>query len=61
MFGDLRLPNIMVTKDNEVMFIDLDWVGRDGESRYPIIMAQSIDWPEGVKDGLGVMLKEHSF
>ena len=58
-FGDLRGPNIMVTKDNKVMFIDFDWVGKDGESHYPIIMAQTIDWPEGVKDGLGVMLKEH--
>ena len=24
-------------------------------------MSQSIEWPEGVKDGLGVMKKEHDF
>ncbi|KAF8797534.1 hypothetical protein BYT27DRAFT_7204326 [Phlegmacium glaucopus] len=58
-FGDLRGPNIMVTKDDKVMFIDFDWVGKDGECRYPIIMAQSINWPEGVRNGLGVMKKEH--
>lgn len=58
-FGDLRGQNIMVTKNDRVLFIDFDWVGKDGESRYPIIMAESIDWPEGVKDGLGVMKKEH--
>lgn len=49
----------MVTKDNEVMFIDFDWVGKDGESLYPIMMAQTINWPDDVKRGLGVMRKEH--
>lgn len=60
-FGDLRSPNIMVTKNDKVMFIDFDLVGKDRKSRYPIIMAdsESIEWPEGVKNGLGKMKKEH--
>lgn len=27
--------------------------------RYPLIMAESINWPEDVKAGLGMMKKEH--
>ncbi|KAI0244944.1 hypothetical protein BJV78DRAFT_1098897, partial [Lactifluus subvellereus] len=34
-FGDLRLPNILV-KDESVMFVDFDWCGKAGEARYPI-------------------------
>lgn len=59
-FGDLRGPNLMVREDTrKVVLIDCDWIGKDGESQYPIVMSQSIKWPEGVKDGLGVMKKEH--
>ncbi|KAG5635474.1 hypothetical protein H0H81_011102 [Sphagnurus paluster] len=58
-FGDLRRPNVMITKNTEVMFIDFDMVGKHGESTYPIMMSPSIHWPDGVADGLGVMLKEH--
>ena len=48
-FGDLRSPNVMVRDDDrKVMFIDFDWVGKDGESTYPIIMSESISWPQGV-------------
>jgi len=58
-FGDLRGPNVMITKNNEVMFIDFDMVGKHGESTYPIMMSPSIQWADGVADGLCVMLKEH--
>ncbi|KDR69875.1 hypothetical protein GALMADRAFT_255724 [Galerina marginata CBS 339.88] len=58
-FGDLRGPNVMITKNNEVMFIDFDMVGKHGESIYPIMMSPSIQWADGVADGLCVMLKEH--
>jgi hypothetical protein len=59
-FGDLRGPNLMLKKDKKtVVLIDCDWIGKDGESRYPIAMSQTIEWPEGVKNGLGVMKKEH--
>jgi len=58
-FGDLRGPNVMITKNNEVMFIDFDMVGKHRESTYPIMMSPSIQWPDGVADGLGVMMKEH--
>ena len=57
-FGDIRGPNLMLTKDGKVVLIDCDWIGKHEESQYPIMMSQSIKWPEGVKDGLGVM-KEH--
>jgi RIO-like serine/threonine protein kinase len=58
-FGDIRGPNLMLTKDAKVVLIDCDWIGKHGVSQYPIMMSQSIKWPEGVKDGLGVMKKEH--
>jgi serine/threonine protein kinase len=58
-FGDLRGPNVMITKNNEVMFIDFDMVGKHGKSTYPIMMSPSIQWADGVADGLRMMLKEH--
>lgn len=58
-FGDLRGPNVMITKNNKVMFIDFDMVGKHGESTYPIMMSPSIQWPDDVLDGLCVMLKGH--
>lgn len=58
-FGDLRGPNVMITKNNDVMFIDFDIVGKHGESTYPIMMSPSIQWADGVADGLHIMRKEH--
>jgi len=58
-FGDLRGPNVMITKNNKVIFIDFDMVGKHSESTYPVMMSPSIQWADGVKDGLGVMMKEH--
>jgi serine/threonine protein kinase len=58
-FGDLRGPNVMITKNDEVVFIDFDMVGKHGESRYPIMMSPCIKWAANVADGLHVMLKEH--
>lgn len=50
-FGYLRSPNLMIRKGaRKVVMIDCDWIGKDVESRYPIVMSQSIKWPEGVKD-----------
>ena len=49
----------MITKNNEVIFIDFDMVGKHGESTYPVVMSPSIQWADGVTDGLGVMMKEH--
>ncbi|KAJ7866632.1 hypothetical protein B0H14DRAFT_2286877, partial [Mycena olivaceomarginata] len=34
-FRDLRLPNIMVAK-NQVKLIDFDWEGKEGLAKYPI-------------------------
>ena len=49
----------MITKNNEVIFIDFDVVGKHGESTYPVMTPPSIQWADGVTDGLGVMMKEH--
>ncbi|KAI0250970.1 hypothetical protein BJV78DRAFT_1214991 [Lactifluus subvellereus] len=58
-FGDLRLPNILV-KDESVMFVDFDWCGKAGEARYPATLNNDVrlGWPMGVGPGF-VMLKEH--
>ncbi|KAG2082262.1 hypothetical protein BD769DRAFT_1633430 [Suillus cothurnatus] len=57
-FGDLRKPNIMITKDGKVQLIDFDWAGREGKVTYPVSISPAIDWPEGVQ-GLGPILKQH--
>lgn len=61
-FGDLRLPNITITKDNDrARLIDFDWCGVHEEDTYPVLLndarntTNSIDWhPRG-----GRMMKEH--
>jgi serine/threonine protein kinase len=58
-FGDLRGANIMVTRNNKVKFLDFDWAGQAGVSRYPLLLSQQIQWPDGVGEGLAVMEKQH--
>jgi serine/threonine protein kinase len=58
-FGDLRRANIMITKNNKVKFVDFDWAGKAGVSRYPLLLSQQIQWPDDVGDGLAVMQKQH--
>ena len=58
-FGDLRLPNILL-KDGKVMIIDFDWRGTAGDSRYPaeLNLDRELCWPPGVQPG-SIMQKEH--
>ncbi|KAJ6618795.1 hypothetical protein B0H10DRAFT_2164039 [Mycena sp. CBHHK59/15] len=48
-YGDLRPPNIMVTKEKKVKLIDFDWAGKAGDAKYPIHLATNIIWPAGVE------------
>ncbi|KAH8977312.1 hypothetical protein EDB92DRAFT_1918082 [Lactarius akahatsu] len=62
-FGDLRRPNIVIdTKGDRdrALLIDFEWVGRDGQARYPALLNNSgeIKWPTGVAPH-GIMQKEH--
>jgi len=57
-FGDLRTPNVLVGEDDSVKLIDFDWVGVDGEHRYPFIVGNAIEWAEGVGP-LAIMYKRH--
>ncbi|KAG1810445.1 uncharacterized protein HD556DRAFT_54243 [Suillus plorans] len=57
-FGDLRKPNIMITKDGKVQLIDFDWAGRKDEVKYPVSISSAIRWPKGAQ-GLGPILEEH--
>jgi serine/threonine protein kinase len=57
-FGDLRRPNVMITKDGKVKLIDFNWAGEDGQAKYPPLISQEIRWPEGVK-AMAVIRKEH--
>jgi serine/threonine protein kinase len=57
-FGDLRQPNVMITREGKVQLIDFDWAGKDGEVKYPVAISGSIDWPAGAQ-GLARIRKEH--
>ena len=47
-FGDLRGPNIMVTKKGEVKLIDFNWAGIDGQAKYPSLITVALSmWPDG--------------
>ena len=71
--GDLRRPNVMLIKPDDddvnmdgteskpqVMLIDFDWAGKDGEARYPAALndRMNIDWAPGVERA-GLMRKAH--
>ena len=59
-FGDLREPNVLVTKEGRVQLIDFDWCGRVEEARYPydIVMTGNHGWHADVQPG-GLIAKEH--
>jgi serine/threonine protein kinase len=59
-FGDLRPPNVMITKAHRVKLIDFNWAGEKGQARYPDLMSPGINWPEGVK-ALAVIETDHDF
>ena len=60
-FGDLRLPNILVSSVGEqthVKLVDFDWCGKEGMAKYPSILNPDCAWPEGVKP-CGLLSKSH--
>jgi hypothetical protein len=58
-YGDLRGPNVMVTKDKMVKLIDFDWAGVQGQVRYPSLISDDHGkWVEGVVAGEPIQ-KEH--
>lgn len=59
-FGDLREPNVLVTREGQVQLIDFDWCGRVEEARYPydIAMTSEHGWHADVRPG-GLITKEH--
>jgi hypothetical protein len=59
-FGDLRRPNVMVTKDDKVKLIDFNWAGEANQAKYPSLISQEMTWPEGVEP-LAMMKKEHDW
>ena len=57
--GDLRGPNVLITKDG-LRIIDLDWCGKVGVARYPahIYLSSGHGWHSEVCRG-GLITKEH--
>ena len=61
-FGDLRPPNVMISKDNKTYLIDFDWSGREGEARYPLHLSKNVNWPEDPQElELNLIRKDHDF
>lgn len=59
-FGDLRLPNVMITKEKKVKLIDFDWAGEVGQVEYPHLLSSVIEWPKDVQT-LDSIQKEHDW
>lgn len=64
-FGDLRLPNILLVDRADrgckgAMLVDFDWCSKDGDARYPDVLNDTgeIDWAPGVERH-GSMKKAH--
>lgn len=57
-YGDLRPPNVMITKAVKVKLIDFNWPGEEGQAKYPSLMSKGIAWSEGV-EAVAVMMREH--
>jgi serine/threonine protein kinase len=57
-FGDLRPPNVIITKANKVKLIDFNWAGEEGQAKYPSLISSDIKWAAGV-ESLGVIKKDH--
>lgn len=59
-FGDLRLPNILITEKQMPMLVDFDWCGKHGIGRYPPSLndLSCIEWHEGAVRN-GIMYMEH--
>ena len=59
--GDLRRPNILISKvidDNHIKLIDFDWSGKVEQVRYPHYMNPSLTWPSGAESGK-IIKQEH--
>jgi serine/threonine protein kinase len=57
-FGDLRPPNVMITKEKTVQLIDFDWAGEAGQVEYPHLLSPAVTWPKGIRP-LDPIEKEH--
>ncbi|KAF9502793.1 hypothetical protein BS47DRAFT_1273877, partial [Hydnum rufescens UP504] len=59
-FGDLCLPNIIITNEGKPMLLDFDWCGEDNSARYPPDLNNTADicWYSGVVRN-GLMSIEH--
>ncbi|KAH8091692.1 hypothetical protein BXZ70DRAFT_898736 [Cristinia sonorae] len=56
-FGDLRSPNVMLSKSG-LKLIDFDWAGKEGVATYPRRLSKGIPWAKGVAD-FAPMRKAH--
>ncbi|CAA7260518.1 unnamed protein product [Cyclocybe aegerita] len=57
-FGDLRMPNIILDTDGHPRLIDFEWSGREGEVQYPANLNTGAGFPEGV-DTCDFITAEH--
>lgn len=48
-FGDLRSPNVIITRKKTSEVNRFDWAGEEGQVKYPPLISPQIIWPEGVE------------
>ncbi|KAJ7086095.1 hypothetical protein B0H15DRAFT_887156 [Mycena belliarum] len=47
-YGELRLPNVLVDEAGCPKLVDFDWSGKAGSVRYPRLLNMELHWPPGV-------------
>ncbi|KIK64163.1 hypothetical protein GYMLUDRAFT_83497 [Collybiopsis luxurians FD-317 M1] len=62
-FGDLRRPNVILANgtdsiEKRIRFVDFDWVGKEGEFRYPFHLASVVRNPSGALE-YDLITREH--
>ncbi|KAK0217128.1 hypothetical protein IW262DRAFT_1449540 [Armillaria fumosa] len=57
-FGDLRQPNVVFTRNSKALLIDFDWSGEEDQVCYPKDLSRGVTWHRDAQ-GFQLIKKEH--